>query len=212
MNPAGEGYKLLSRRLQSCSPDPDEFGMSSLTANLISDLCVFQTLGYQKQMDKLRASCWPRLCAQGTHRNSPFLLYAGWSCMRDPPRLWAFNGVETLLWVGWLRDWEHLIEGTSPNRKKEASLWEKKKREQCLLHVPDNGAIIIITVRASWPFGGVPEWRVIMCTIEAGCLCLTACEFWAMFLSRFVSEPARCIQFPARPRTYYINFNSPNFV
>lgn len=111
MNPAGEGYKLLSRRLQSCSPDPDEFGMSSLTANLISDLCVFQTLGYQKQMDKLRASCWPRLCAQGTHRNSPFLLYAGWSCMRDPPRLWAFNGVETLLWVGWLRDWEHLIEG-----------------------------------------------------------------------------------------------------
>ena len=212
MNPAGEGYKLLSRRPQSCSWDPDEFGMSSLTANVISDLCVFQTLGSQKQMDKLRASCWPRLCAQRAHRNFLFLLHAGWPCMRDPPRFWAFNGVETLS-EGWLRDWEHLIEGTSPNRKKEASLLGKKKREQCLLHVPDNGAIIMITVRASWPFGG-PEWRVIMCTIEAGCLCPTACEFWAMFFFfyRFVSEPARCIQFPAPPRTYYINFNSPNFV
>ncbi len=119
--------------------------------------------------------------------------------MQDPPHLCTFNGVQTLSDC-LLRDWEHLIEGTSSNRKQEALLWEKKKREKCLLHAPDNWAIIKITVRASWPFWGL-EWRVIMCTMEAVFVRPCVSSEW-MFCAIFRSN-WHVHSFCALQRTYY---------
>lgn len=92
-----------------------------------------------------------------------FSVVQGGLVCRDPPRLRAFNGVQTLS-----DRWEHLMEATSSNRKQEASLWEKIKREQCRLHVPDNGHIIKITGWASWPFGAWMSDRYVGCRM---CLC-----------------------------------------
>ena len=54
-----------------------------------------------------------------------------------------------------LRDSEHLIDGTASNRKQQTLLWEKEKKQLCLLHVTDNGALIKIPANKSWPFGGL---------------------------------------------------------
>lgn len=80
------------------------------------------------------------------YRKSSFLLCVRWFCVQDPPHLWA----KTFSNCCW-RDLEHLLEATSSNRKFEAVLWEKKKREQCLLLMPNNGTIIKISGRASCP-------------------------------------------------------------
>lgn len=41
--------------------------------------------------------------------------------MQDPPHLWALNE-EKPFFDCWLKDWEHLLEGTFSNRKQEALL------------------------------------------------------------------------------------------
>lgn len=130
--------------------------MSWLSAGWVSKTEVTQqmyslTFGDKRPKAGAQNECsflvTPALCLRSTlgfSSDCKVVLHAGPSA--------SFNGVETLSDC-WLREWEHLIEAASSNRKQEASLWEKKKREQCLLHIPDKGPIIKITGRVSWPLG-----------------------------------------------------------
>lgn len=94
---------------QSCLQDPTEFKMSSLSAGEplkqksdnkfnLWPLAFFEALSYQKQVHRTNAelSVDPCFVFEKHIGNLPFLLYARWSCMQDPPHLWAFNGAETL--------------------------------------------------------------------------------------------------------------------
>lgn len=136
--------------LPACEPlkQNDKFNHWPLA---LSNLQWYQrpTAGAQ---DKCRASCWPLHCVSEPHGESSFLCYARWSCMQAPPQLWGLNGVETLSDCC-IRDWKHRREATFSNRKLEVALREKKRREQCLHLVPDNGPVIKITGRAGWPSG-----------------------------------------------------------
>lgn len=141
LNPTGVVLKIMTPCEQEaissylgvsspCLQDPDEFELFNSSAGVPL-----------KQKSGTRFNLWPfwnplttksrctgqmqsflltpALCL----RNSPFLR---WACMQDPPHFYDFNGVQTLSDC-WFKDWEHLMEGTSSNRKQEVLIVREEK-------------------------------------------------------------------------------------